>query len=355
MKYLTDDVRIVGMHELISPVELHEQFPISEFATNVVFNARQEGSDIIHGKDDRLLVVVGPCSIHDTKAAIEYAEKLKVLREELKEDLHIVMRVYFEKPRTSIGWKGLINDPDLDNSFHINKGLKVARKLLLDLAEMEMPAATEYLDLISPQYVSDLIAWGAIGARTTESQGHRELASGVSCPIGFKNGTYGNVNIAVNAIAAGTRPHQFLSVTKEGNTAIFATKGNKDCHVILRGGKETNYDAESVAAAVEELEAANLPPYLMIDFSHANSSKDYRRQPLVGEDVAQQIAAGSTAITGVMIESHLVEGNQKADGKTLEELTYGQSITDACVNWDTTEQMLQQLAEAVRQRRAKSE
>lgn len=351
MKYLTDDVRIVGMHELISPTELHEQFAISEFATNVVFKARQEASDIIHGKDDRLLVVVGPCSIHDTKAAMEYAERLKVLREELKDDLHVVMRVYFEKPRTSIGWKGLINDPDLDNSFNINKGLKVARKLLLDLAEMEMPAATEYLDLISPQYVSDLITWGAIGARTTESQGHRELASGVSCPIGFKNGTYGNVNIAVNAIAAGTRPHQFLSVTKEGRTAIFATKGNKDCHVILRGGKETNYDAESVAAAVEELEAAKLPPYLMIDFSHANSSKDYRRQPVVSEDVAKQIASGSKAITGVMIESHLVEGNQKADGKKLEELTYGQSITDACINWDTTDQVLRQLAQAVRERR----
>lgn len=352
MKYLTDDLRIVGMHELMAPVDLLRDLPLNEEASMVVFQARQEAHDIIHGQDDRLLVVVGPCSIHDIDAALEYASRLKVLREKLKADLHIIMRVYFEKPRTTVGWKGLINDPDLDNSFRINKGLRLARQLLLDLANQGMPAATEYLDLISPQYVADLISWAAIGARTTESQGHRELASGISCPIGFKNGTYGNLNIAVDAIGASSRPHHFLSVTKEGRTAIFATRGNDDCHVILRGGKEPNYDATSVQAAVEALKKANLPPYLMVDFSHANSNKDYRRQPEVAKNVAEQIASGSKAITGVMIESHLVEGNQKADGKKREELVYGQSITDACINWDTTEQVLEQLAAAVRQRRS---
>ena len=284
-------------------------------------------------------------------AALEYAARLQHLRHSLKDQLHIIMRVYFEKPRTTVGWKGLINDPDMDNSFHINKGLRTARKLLLDLNNQGMPAATEYLDLISPQYIADLISWAAIGARTTESQGHRELSSGISCPIGFKNGTNGNLNIAVDAIGAACRPHHFLSVTKEGRTAIFATKGNEDCHVILRGGREPNYDAASVAAAVESLKKVNLPPYLMVDFSHANSYKDYRRQPDVATDVAAQIAGGSNAIAGVMIESHLVEGNQKADGKKREELVYGQSITDACVNWDTTDAMLHQLAEAVEKRR----
>lgn len=354
MKYNTDDLRIIGMHELTSPEELINEFPMGEAATETVYRARNEVHEIIHGRDDRLLVICGPCSIHDVDAAVEYGRRLKVLHDELKDDLHIIMRVYFEKPRTSIGWKGLINDPDLDNSFNINKGLKTARKLLLDLTEMGMPAATEYLDLISPQYIADLVSWAAIGARTTESQGHRELSSGVSGPIGFKNGTYGNVNIATNAIKAAMRPHTFLSVTKEGKTAIFATDGNEDCHVILRGGKEPNYDAASVAACVDELEKENLPPYLMIDFSHANSSKDYRRQSVVAENVAEQIAASQAAICGVMIESHLVEGNQKADGKKLEDLVYGQSITDACVNWETTEQVLNQLAEAVRQRRTKN-
>jgi 3-deoxy-7-phosphoheptulonate synthase len=282
---------------------------------------------------------------------MEYAARLQPLRDELQDQLHIIMRVYFEKPRTTIGWKGLINDPDMDNSFHINKGLRTARKLLLDLNNQGMPAATEYLDLISPQYVADLVSWAAIGARTTESQAHRELASGVSCPIGFKNGTYGNLNIAIDAIGASSRPHHFLSVTKEGHTAIFATKGNEDCHVILRGGQEPNYDAASVAAAVAALEKAKLPPYLMVDFSHANSYKDYRRQPDVSNSVAEQLAAGSNAITGVMIESNLVEGNQKADGKQREELVYGQSITDACINFDTTEAVLRQLAEAVEARR----
>ncbi|MBU0654443.1 MAG: 3-deoxy-7-phosphoheptulonate synthase AroG [Gammaproteobacteria bacterium] len=352
MKYQTDDLRIIGMHELTPPVELHREYPLTEMATETVYTARQDAHRILHGEDDRLLVVTGPCSIHDVDAALEYAARLQHLRHELKDQLHIIMRVYFEKPRTTIGWKGLINDPDLDNSFHINKGLRMARKLLLDLNNLGMPAATEYLDLISPQYVADLVSWAAIGARTTESQGHRELASGVSCPIGFKNGTYGNLNIAVDAIGASSRPHHFLSVTKEGRTAIFATKGNDDCHVILRGGREPNYDADSVAAAVAALEKAKLPPYLMVDFSHANSHKDYRRQAEVAASVAQQIAAGSKAIAGVMIESHLVEGNQKADGKKREELVYGQSITDACINWDTTDVMLRQLAEAVEKRRS---
>jgi 3-deoxy-7-phosphoheptulonate synthase len=284
---------------------------------------------------------------------MEYAQRLLPLCEQYKDTLHIIMRVYFEKPRTTVGWKGLINDPNLDNSFQINDGLKIARKLLLDLNNMGMPAATEYLDLISPQYVADLISWAAIGARTTESQGHRELSSGISCPIGFKNGTYGNLNIAVDAIGAACRPHHFLSVTKEGRTAIFATKGNEDCHIILRGGQEPNFDAASVANAMAALEKAKLPPYLMVDFSHANSYKDYRRQPEVAANIAEQIAGGSKAIMGVMIESHLVEGNQKADGKKREELVYGQSITDACINWDTTVQVLDQLSQAVAARRTR--
>ena len=353
MKYQTDDLRIVGVHELTPPVELHREYPMTESTTETVYSARQATHRILHGEDDRLLVVVGPCSIHDVDAALEYAARLKHLCEKLKPQLHIVMRVYFEKPRTTIGWKGLINDPDLDNSFHINKGLRMARRLLLDLNTIGMPSATEYLDLVSPQYLSDLISWAAIGARTTESQGHRELASGVSCPIGFKNGTYGNLNIAIDAIAAASRPHHFLSVTKEGHTAIFATKGNEDCHIILRGGRKPNYDAASVTSAVEELKKAKLPPHLMIDFSHANSHKDYRRQTDVAADVAEQIAEGSHAICGVMIESHLVEGNQKADGKKREELVYGQSITDGCINFEATEQVLQQLANAVEKRRKK--
>ncbi|SFI83081.1 3-deoxy-7-phosphoheptulonate synthase [Nitrosomonas sp. Nm34] len=351
MKFQTDDLRIIGMHELTPPVELHREYPITETATEMVYLARQAIHRILHGEEDRLLVVTGPCSIHDVDAALEYGARLKHLREVFKDQLHIVMRVYFEKPRTTIGWKGLINDPDLDNSFHINKGLRIARKLLLDLNNLGMPAATEYLDLISPQYLSDLISWAAIGARTTESQAHRELASGVSCPIGFKNGTYGNLNIAIDAIGAASRPHHFLSVTKEGRTAIFATEGNEDCHIILRGGRNTNYDAASVAAAIEDLTKAKLPPYLMIDFSHANSHKDYRRQPEVSASVAEQIASGCDAICGVMIESHLVEGNQKADGKKREELVYGQSITDGCISFEATEQVLYQLAEAVEKRR----
>lgn len=347
----TNDLRIREIHELIPPLALHHFIKISEKAADVVEQARLDSHNILHGDDDRLMVIVGPCSIHDTKAAMEYAERLSVLKDELKDDLHIIMRVYFEKPRTSIGWKGLINDPELNNTFNINKGLSTARQLLLDLANAGMPSATEYLDLISPQYISDLVSWGAIGARTTESQGHRELASGVSCPIGFKNGTYGNMNIAVNAIAAANRPHRFLSVTKAGHSAIFTTGGNNDCHVILRGGREPNYDAASVADAVKQLDDDGLLSTVMIDFSHANSNKDFRNQAVVSDSVSQQIAEGNRSITGVMIESHLVEGNQKSDGLSLEELTYGQSITDACIGWDETDRMLKQLAEAVRQRR----
>lgn len=351
MKFQTDDLRIVGMHELRPPKVLHSEYQLTEAATETVYAARQDVHRILHGDDDRLLVVTGPCSIHDIEAALEYAVRLKHLREVFKKQLHIIMRVYFEKPRTTVGWKGLINDPDLDNSFHINKGLRIARKLLLDLNNLGIPAATEYLDLISPQYLSDLISWAAIGARTTESQAHRELASGVSCPIGFKNGTYGNLNIAIDAIAAASRPHHFLSVTKAGHTAIFATKGNEDCHIILRGGRKPNYDAVSIASAIDALNNAGLPAYIMIDFSHANSHKDYRRQPEVAADVASQIAAGNHAICSIMIESHLVEGNQIVNGKKREELVYGQSITDGCISFKATENMLQQLADAVEERR----
>ncbi|HNO74257.1 3-deoxy-7-phosphoheptulonate synthase [Nitrosomonas mobilis] len=355
MKYQTDDLRIIGMHELTPPVELHREYPLNEQATEVVFQARQACHRILRGEDDRLLVVCGPCSIHDVDAALEYASRLNHLRHELKDQLEIIMRVYFEKPRTTIGWKGLINDPDLDNSFHINKGLRLARKLLLDLNNIGVPAATEFLDLISPQYVADLISWAAIGARTTESQGHRELASGVSCPVGFKNGTFGNLNIAIDAIRAASHPHNFLSVTKAGHTAIFATRGNEDCHIILRGGQAPNYDAESVAMAMEALINAHLPPYLMVDCSHANSYKDYRRQPEVAADIARQIGQGNPAIVGIMIESHLQAGRQDIADKKLEELIYGQSITDGCIGFDATEQVLYRLAEAVTQRRQHSD
>ncbi|MDT8364143.1 MAG: 3-deoxy-7-phosphoheptulonate synthase [Nitrosomonas sp.] len=351
MKYQTDDLRIIGMHELTPPVELHREYPLNEQVTETVFQARQACHHIMRGENDRLLVVCGPCSIHDVDAALEYASRLNHFRHEFKDQLEIIMRVYFEKPRTTVGWKGLINDPDLDNSFHINKGLRLARKLLLDLNNTGMPAATEFLDLISPQYIADLISWAAIGARTTESQGHRELASGVSCPVGFKNGTYGNLNIAIDAIQAASHPHNFLSVTKAGHTAIFATRGNEDGHVILRGGQAPNYDAESIAMAVDALTTAHLPPYLMVDCSHANSCKDYRRQPEVAADLSQQIEQGNRAIAGIMIESHLQAGRQNIAGKKLEELVYGQSITDGCIDFDTTGQILYRLAEAVTRRR----
>jgi len=349
MKYKTDDLRISGLQEVLAPEELHREYPINDAASDTVYHARQTIHEILHDKNDRLLVIVGPCSIHDPKAGREYAARLKPLLEELGEDLCIVMRIYFEKPRTTVGWKGLINDPHLDDSFNINHGLRLARSLLLDIAEMGVPAGTEYLDLISPQYISDLISWGAIGARTTESQGHRELASGLSCPVGFKNATDGGLKVAVDALQAASQPHVFMSLTKQGHSAIFSTTGNDDCHIILRGGKQPNYDAESVRQAVEQLAQSGQNTHLMIDCSHANSSKDHTRQLVVCRDVAAQIGAGNQNIMGVMLESHLVAGRQNAD--VIENLTYGQSITDACIAWDETEVLLRELAEAVRQRR----
>lgn len=349
MTQQTDDIRINSIREVVPPTQVHAQHPLSEKAAQTVFDARQAIHNILHGHDDRLLVVIGPCSVHDPDAAIEYAKKLKVLRDRLKDELMIVMRVYFEKPRTTVGWKGLINDPDLDESFDINKGLPLARKLLLDINELGLPAGTEFLDLISPQYIADLISWGAIGARTTESQGHRELASGLSCPVGFKNGTDGTMRIAVDAIHAAARPHVFMSLTKEGRSAVFSTHGNADTHIILRGGKRPNYDAESVDIAAEEMQQSGLAPKLMIDCSHANSRKDHNKQVDVGHDVAHQLSKGDKRIIGVMIESHLVSGRQDSiPGKPL---TYGQSITDACIDWDTSEPLLEKLAEAVRARR----
>jgi 3-deoxy-7-phosphoheptulonate synthase len=345
----TDDLRINHVTEVESPAAIHNQFPISESAATTVANSRTAIHNILHGKDDRLLVIIGPCSVHDPKSAIEYAEKLKVVREQLKDDLEIVMRVYFEKPRTTVGWKGMINDPHLNETFDINEGLKRARKLLLDVNEMGLPAGTEFLDLISPQYVADLISWGAIGARTTESQGHRELSSGLSCPVGFKNGTDGTMRIAVDAMRAAERPHVFMSLTKEGRSAIFNTTGNEDTHIILRGGSRPNYDQESVAEAANEMESAGLRPNLMIDFSHANSRKQHEKQIEVARDVASQIRRGNHNITGVMIESHLVAGRQDLiEGR---DLLYGQSITDACINWDDSVPVLEQLAAAVRERR----
>ena len=346
----TDDLRIKAIHEVDSPAVLHQRHPISEVAAQTVFDSRAAIHRILTREDDRLLVVVGPCSVHDPEAAIDYANRLLPVRDRLKDDLMIVMRVYFEKPRTTVGWKGLINDPDLDESFQINKGLTLARQLLLRVNEMGLPAGTEFLDLISPQYVADLISWGAIGARTTESQGHRELASGLSCPVGFKNGTDGTIRIAVDAMRAAERPHVFLSLTKAGRSAIFNTTGNPDTHVILRGGRRPNYDVESVAEATEEMVKAGLTPNLMIDFSHANSRKQHDKQVEVGEDVARQIRRGNDNIIGVMIESHLIGGRQDlvddSDG-----LIYGQSITDACLAWQDSEPLLGTLAEAVRQRR----
>ena len=346
----TDDLRIVGTEELVPPNILLQQVAISDKASEVVVAGRESIHNILTCKDDRLLVIVGPCSIHDPKSAMEYAERLTRIRDELKDDLCIVMRVYFEKPRTTVGWKGLINDPDLDQSFQIQKGLTMARTLLRDINEMGMPVGSEYLDLITPQYTGDLISWGAIGARTTESQCHRELASGLSCAVGFKNGTSGNLQIAVDAIGASSNPHIFLSVTKEGRTAIFNSAGNPDSHIILRGGSRgVNYQPEQVREAEGALAKAGLPEKVMIDFSHANSEKQHQKQIDVGKNVGGQIAAGSSSIFGVMIESHLVAGNQKVEpGK---QLTYGQSITDACLAMDDTEEVLRELAKAVRDRR----
>jgi 3-deoxy-7-phosphoheptulonate synthase len=347
--FQTDDVRINKSKELLPPVAVLEKFPATESASSTTFRSREAISNILKGDDDRLLVIIGPCSIHDPEAAIEYGKRLKVLRDELGDRLEVVMRVYFEKPRTTVGWKGLINDPHLNDTFKINDGLRMGRKLLLDLTDMGMPTASEFLDMITPQYVADLISWGAIGARTTESQVHRELASGISCPVGFKNGTDGNIKIASDAIRSASASHHFLSVTKYGHSAIIETAGNPDCHIILRGGKEPNYSADHVGAIKQELEASGLPQKVMIDFSHANSSKQYQRQMVVAEDVAGQISGGEESIFGVMIESHLVEGRQ--DLVAGETLTYGQSITDACIGWDDTEKVLRQLADAVAERR----
>lgn len=349
MHYKTDDVRITGIQEVIPPAELHAEFPLDDIASETVFRHRAIIHNILHGQDDRLVVIVGPCSIHDVKAARDYANRLKPLIDELADDLCIIMRVYFEKPRTTVGWKGLINDPDMDESFHINKGLRIARSLLLDLNREGVPAATEFLDLISPQYVADLVSWGAIGARTTESQGHRELASGLSCPIGFKNSTDGGFKIAVDAVQAASHPHVFMSLTKDGHSGIFSTTGNDDCHVILRGGKQPNYDSASIQQAAEQLEKSGLQPNLMVDCSHANSNKDYQRQAEVCRDVANQLRNGEKRIMGVMLESNLVEGRQ--DVVPGQELVYGKSITDACVNWETTDILLRELANAVRARR----
>ncbi|MZI95437.1 3-deoxy-7-phosphoheptulonate synthase AroG [Vibrio sp. CAIM 722] len=347
--YQNDDVKIKQIKELLPPIAVLEKFPATDIAASTTFNAREAIHNILEGKDDRLVVIIGPCSIHDTEAALEYGKRLKSLRDELGDRLEIVMRVYFEKPRTTVGWKGLINDPYLNDTYEINDGVRIGRKLLLDLTDMGIPTASEFLDMITPQYLADLISWGAIGARTTESQVHRELASGLSCPVGFKNGTDGNIKIAADAIRSAESSHHFLSVTKYGHSAIVQTNGNPYCHIILRGGKEPNYSAEHVAQVKQKLEEIGMPQKVMIDFSHANSSKQYQRQMVVAQDVCDQIEAGENAIFGVMVESHLVEGRQDLEAGA--ELTYGQSITDACIGWDDTEKMLRQLANAVEARR----
>jgi 3-deoxy-7-phosphoheptulonate synthase len=348
----TDDLRIRSFAPLSTPAELQRELPCTDAMSDTVAGSRRALHRILHGEDDRLAVVIGPCSIHDTKAAVEYAHRLRPLRDTLGDALEIVMRVYFEKPRTTIGWKGLINDPDLDGSFNINKGLRLGRGLLCEINALGLPAGVEYLDTISPQYISDLVAWGAIGARTTESQVHRELASGLSCPVGFKNGTDGNVKIAVDAVGAASHPHHFLAVTKEGQATVAATAGNPDGHVILRGGKTPNYGAEHVAAACRELEKAGLRPRLMIDASHANSSKRPENQPKVVDDVAAQVEGGERRVVGVMIESHLVAGRQ--DLVPGQPLVYGQSITDACIDWPASVGVLERLASAVRLRRQRA-
>ena len=353
INYNTDDLRICETKEVVAPIQVHDEIPMTETAAHTILQARGAIHNILSGADDRLLVIIGPCSIHDPVAAVEYAGRLKAISDCLQADLMIVMRVYFEKPRTTVGWKGLINDPDLDASFNINKGLRMARQLLLDVNNLGVPAATEYLDLITPQYLSDLISWGAIGARTTESQVHRELASGLSCPVGFKNATDGGIKIAIDAINAAMSPHHFLSLTKEGRSAIFSTRGNEDAHIILRGGNNRpNYDEVSVEQVAEGLVEAGLRPNIMIDFSHANCMKKYERQLLVAQDVAGQVAQGDSRIIGAMAESHLVEGRQEVEAGQA--LTYGQSITDPCLGWADTETLLNELAAAVQQRRART-
>ncbi len=346
---LVNDLRIASIQDVAFPRQIMEELPASDKAIEVVRTTRREIHEILNDRDDRLIVIVGPCSIHDPAAAAEYAHRLSAVKAELSDHLQIVMRVYFEKPRTTIGWKGLMNDPDVDGSFNINKGLRLARKLLLDFNSLGVPAGVEFLDIISPQYIGDLVSWGAIGARTTESQVHRQLASGLSCPVGLKNGTDGNVKIAVDGVHAASKQHRFLSITKEGQTAIFETAGNEDCHVILRGGNQPNFDAASVQAAAELLESRDLQPNIMIDFSHANSSKQFKRQLTVGQDVADQVAIGDYRIKGVMIESHLVEGRQDIQAGVTP--VYGQSITDACIGWDDTVSLLHTLSDSIELRR----
>lgn len=345
----TSNVRIKAIDPIDPPRILFMDYPISERVASLVEITRNTIGQILHQQDDRLLVIVGPCSVHDTESAMEYAGRLAKVRAEHLQDLEIVMRVYFEKPRSTVGWKGLINDPDLDQSFKVNKGLRLARELLLEVNQLGLPAGTEFLDAVTGQYYADLISWGAIGARTTESQVHRELASGLSCPVGFKNATNGDLGIAIDAVVAARSPHIFLSPTEIGQTAMFTTAGNQDTHIILRGGKQPNYGEKDISSAQRELSSRSLDTGLMIDFSHANSLKQFERQMLVGSDVTQQIANGNTSIVGCMIESHLVEGNQSIKSGT--NLNYGQSITDACLGWEDTERLLAELAEGVRTRR----
>ncbi len=353
MFHQIDDLRIEKLRPLIAPAILMEDLPLTEKASATIAESRERARRIIAGEDDRLLVVVGPCSIHETTSALEYARRLQEAQPQFEEDLHLIMRVYFEKPRTTIGWKGLINDPTLDHRFEINRGLRKARELLLTLAESGLPAGTEFLDTIIPQFIADLISWGAIGARTTESQVHRELASGLSMPVGFKNGTSGNTQIAVDAVRAAKHPHCFLSVTKQGISAIVETKGNDSCHIILRGGSRTgtNFDPENVAAVSEQLDAAGITTGIMIDCSHGNSQKDHHRQAHVAHAVAEQVSRGSRRICGIMIESHLQEGRE--DYRAGAATTFGRSITDACISWEQTRPLLEDLAKAARERRSK--
>ena len=348
----TENLRIRSIRAVSKPAQVQAELPLTAAAAETVETARREIQQVLTGADDRLLVIVGPCSIHDPKAALEYAGRLKALRAELSRDLLIVMRVYFEKPRTTVGWKGLINDPNLDDSYDINHGLRIARRLLLQLNDEGLPAGVEFLDLLTPQYLADLVSWGAIGARTTESQLHREMASGLSCPVGFKNGTDGSVKVAVDAVQSARAPHRFLSATNDGQISIFETVGNPDSHIILRGGSAgPNYDAASVEAASVAMIKAGLRPLVMIDFSHANSSKKHRLQIEVGQNVGAQLAAGDDRIIGVMIESHLVEGRQ--DIGPAETMVYGQSVTDACLAWDDSAALLRQLAASVSARRTR--
>jgi 3-deoxy-7-phosphoheptulonate synthase len=345
----TDDLRILALHELSTPATVIGEFPRSDGAASTVVAARAAVHRILQFKEDRLILVIGPCSVHDPSAALDYAKRLAAMRQRLGESLELIMRVYFEKPRTTVGWKGLINDPGLDGSFDIDRGLRIARHLLLKITDIGVPAGCEFLDTTTPQYIADLVAWAAIGARTTESQVHREMASGLSCPVGFKNGTDGNIRIAVDAVLSASQPHHFMAVTKEGRSAIAATAGNPDCHIILRGGKTPNYDAASVEAAASIATRAGLPPVVMIDASHANSGKRPENQPLAIEDVSRQIEAGDHRIIGMMVESNLLGGRQ--DLLPGEPLVYGRSITDGCIDWDTSVAMLERLARAVEQRR----